>query len=146
MIILRDNYYSRIQDEDYMTYQNSRIHDVRHAKRNNAIALGLGGGLFGGEVGYLIGKKHPGRAALIGAGVGTAAGGLIGHHIGKKIKRDTERDATYRKDRYKKASESDRKYLRKKLQEERDQELKERQARAQEMQAIAQNQIAWNTF
>ncbi len=131
IIIRRTNYYSKIQDEDYINYQDNRIRSVKHSKRNNALGFGAVGGLLG--AGFGSGKGLKTATAL--AGIGAGLGALGGYHLGKKIKHKVEHDARYRKNRYLNADEADRKYLRNQLNTERDLALKERQARAQEYQA-----------
>lgn len=136
MIILRNKKFSKMQDEDYIEEQVDRKKAVKHAKGVAATALGAGGGILGGHVGLMA---KGGKGALVGAGVGAATGAYLGYKAGKKHKESVEKDADRKIDKYNKASEKDKKYLREKEAQDKDLKLKERQARAQE-------RMAWNSY
>lgn len=137
MIVLRNKSFSRLQDEDYYEKHNDRKKSVRHAKRNSALIGGALGGLTGANILRQGGASN--KATLAAAAIGTGIGGVGGYYLGKKIKKDTEKDADKKMDRYRRASEMDKKYIREK--EERD-EMKELERR----KALAQEQMAWNSW
>lgn len=132
------NLFSKLEDEDYLKEQRNRKKSVKHAKATTAGILGTTGALVGANIGSSIGKKVV-RNGLIGAGIGAAGAGYAGYKLGKKIKKDTKRDADREINRYNKASEKDKAYLRKRREKQKDREVQERQARAQE-------QMAWNSY
>lgn len=93
--------FSKIQDEDYIEETKSK---KKWAKYGTAPILGLSGAIIGSSFGK--NGKLSGKGALIGAGIGTVGGHFLGRHSAKKADKELER--------YLKASESDRKYLREK--------------------------------
>ena len=84
-------------------------------------------------------SKNALKGGLIGAGIGAAGAGYAGYKLGKAHKKATEEDADREIKKYKNASEADKKYLRARREKQKERELQERQARAQE-------QIAWNSY
>lgn len=130
--------FSKMEDEDYIEDQNDRKKSVKHAKAQGALLGGTIGAGIGGRIGAAVSKNAP-KGGLIGAGIGAAGAGYAGYKLGKAHKKATERDADREITKYKNASEADKKYLRKRRENQKDRELKERQARAQE-------QMAWNSY
>ncbi len=91
--------FSKLQDEDYIEENESAQKAAKYGRTIGGAALGtiLGGGL---------GSKFHGKRALAGA----AIGGSIGHYFGKRASKRYKKDL----ERYLKASEADKKYLREK--------------------------------
>lgn len=139
--LLSENEYklfSKMEDEDYLDDQRNRKKSVKHAKASGAFIGGTVGAGIGGKIGAAV-SKNALKGGLIGAGIGAASAGYAGYKLGKAHKKATEEDADREINRYKNASEADKKYLRKRREKQKERELQERQARAQE-------QIAWNSY
>ncbi len=75
--------FSKMEDMDYIEDQNNRKRAVRHAKAKGALIGGTLGAAIGSQA-YYLSRKHPGRAGLIGAGIGALGAGYVGHRVGKK--------------------------------------------------------------
>ena len=129
--------FSKMEDEDYLDDQRDRKKKVKHAKAGGALIGGTVGASIGGRIGAAV-SKNALKGGLIGAGIGAASAGYAGYKLGKAHKKATEEDADREIKRYQNASEADKKYLRARREKQKDRELQERQARAQE-------QIAWNS-
>lgn len=129
--------FSKMEDEDYIEDQNDRKKKVKHAKAGGALLGGTVGASLGGRIGAAA-SKNALKGGLIGAGIGAAGAGYAGYKLGKKHKKATEEDADREINKYKNASEADKKYLRKRREKQKEREIQERQARAQE-------QMAWNS-
>lgn len=143
MIILRRNNFSRIQDEDYRDELEKNKKSVKHAKRNGTIKGALGGAATGLLIGANVGGS---KAALLSLAGGTLAGGGLGYHLGKKKKKEVEEYADKMLRRYESADEKDKAYLRKRLSEDKYQELQRIQANAQRSQAQSQSIMALNSW
>lgn len=126
------------EDEDYLDEQRDRKRSVKHAKAKGALLGGTTGAILGGRVGSAV-SKNALKGGLIGAGIGAAGAGYAGYKLGKAHKKSTEEDADREIKKYKNASEADKKYLRTRREKQKERDLQERQARAQE-------QIAWNSY
>lgn len=129
--------FSKMEDEDYLDDQRDRKKKVKHAKASGALLGGTVGASIGGRIGAAV-SKNALKGGLIGAGIGAAGVGYAGYKLGKAHKKATEEDADREIKRYKNASEADKKYLRARREKQKEREIQERQARAQE-------QMAWNT-
>lgn len=139
--ILSENEYklfSKMEDEDYLDDQRDRKKKVKHAKAQGALIGGTVGAGLGGRIGAAV-SKNALKGGLIGAGIGAASAGYAGYKLGKAHKKATEEDADREIKKYKNASEADKKYLRARHEKQKERDLQERQARAQE-------QIAWNSY
>ena len=112
--------FSKMEDEDYLDEQRDRKRSVKHAKAKGAFLGGTTGAILGGRIGSAV-SKNALKGGLIGAGIGAAG---AGYKLGKA---------------HKNASEADKKYLRARREKQKERDLQERQARAQE-------QIAWNSY
>lgn len=130
--------FSKMEDEDYLDEQQDRKRSVKHAKAKGAFLGGTTGAILGGRIGSAV-SKNALKGGLIGAGIGAAGAGYVGYKLGKAHKKATEEDADREIKKYKNASEADKKYLRARREKQKERELQERQARAQE-------QIAWNSY
>ena len=130
--------FSKMEDEDYLDEQRDRKRSVKHAKAQGAFLGGTTGAILGGRIGSAV-SKNALKGGLIGAGIGAAGAGYVGYKLGKAHKKATEEDADREIKKYKNASEADKKYLRARREKQKERELQERQARAQE-------QIAWNSY
>ena len=130
--------FSKMEDEDYLDEQRDRKRSVKHAKAKGAFLGGTTGAILGGRIGSAV-SKNALKGGLIGAGIGAAGAGYVGYKLGKAHKKATEEDADREIKKYKNASEADKKYLRARREKQKERELQERQARAQE-------QIAWNSY
>lgn len=130
--------FSKMEDEDYIEDQNNRKKSVKHAKAQGALLGGTVGASLGGRIGAAVSKNSL-KGGLIGAGIGAASAGYAGYKLGKAHKKATEEDADREINKYQSASEADKKYLRKRRENQKQRELQERQARAQE-------QMAWNSY
>lgn len=135
MYIVREGYFSKIQDEDYHEKHEKRRKSVKHAKGIGTVA----GAAMGGVTGATVGSVGGSRGAAIGGVAGAVGGGLLGRHLGKKVKEDTEKDVDRRLKRYDAASEKDKKYIR-------DKEQKDDELEVQRQQALAQQQMAYNSY
>lgn len=135
MYIVREGYFSKIQDEDYHEKHEKRRKSVKHAKGVGTVTGAALGGMTGATVGGIGGT----RGAAIGGVAGAVGGGLLGRHLGKKVKEDTEKDVDHRLKRYDAASEKDKKYIR-------DKEQKDDELAVQRQQALAQQQMAYNSY
>ena len=115
MIILRNKYFSKLQDEDYYDrVERSRKQDNDIATKGIPAVLGITGGSIGSLVGNALGerKRKAGKGALIGGLAGTAAGIAGGIVLGKREKKKINDKYDKERERYKKASEKDKEYLR----------------------------------
>lgn len=130
--------FSKMEDEDYLDEQRDRKRSVKHAKAKGAFLGGTTGAILGGRIGEAV-SKNALKGGLIGAGIGAAGAGYAGYKLGKAHKKATEEDADREIKKYKNASEADKKYLRARREKQKERDLQERQARAQE-------QIAWNSY
>ena len=130
--------FSKMEDEDYLDEQRDRKRSVKHAKAKGAFLGGTTGAILGGRVGSAV-SKNALKGGLIGAGIGAVGAGYAGYKLGKAHKKATEEDADREIKKYKNASEADKKYLRARSEKQKERDLQERQARAQE-------QIAWNSY
>lgn len=130
--------FSKMEDEDYLDEQRDRKRSVKHAKAQGALLGGTTGAILGGRVGSAV-SKNALKGGLIGAGIGATGAGYAGYKLGKAHKKSTEEDADREIKKYKNASEADKKYLRARREKQKERDLQERQARAQE-------QIAWNSY
>lgn len=135
MYIVREGYFSKIQDEDYHEKHEKRRKSVKHAKGIGTVAGAAMGGMTGATVGGIGGS----RGAAIGGVAGAVGGGLLGRYLGKKTKEETEKDVDRRLKRYDAASEKDKKYIR-------DKEQKDDELAVQKQQALAQQQMAYNSY
>lgn len=135
MYIVREGYFSKIQDEDYHEKHEKRRKSVKHAKGIGTVA----GAAMGGVTGASLGSYAGNRGMAIGGAVGAVGGGLLGRHLGKKTKEETEKDVDRRLKRYDAASEKDKKYIR-------DKEQKDDELAVQRQQALAQQQMAYNSY
>lgn len=144
MIVLRDKNYSKLQDEEYIEGQESRKKKVKHAKAKNALggaglAVLSGAGHVAGLAAASTGGRNAGKKYAAAHAATAAAGAGIGYLVGKHKKKKVDEDANKNIDKYKKASEKDKEYLRHKEEMRAQRELEERKARAQE-------QIAYNSW
>lgn len=138
-VLSEDEYkmFSKMEDEDYLDDQRDRKKKVKHAKASGALIGGTVGASIGGRIGAAV-SKNVLKGGLIGAGIGAAGAGYAGYKLGKAHKKATEEDADREIKRYQNASEADKKYLRARREKQKEREIQERQARAQE-------QMAWKT-
>ena len=136
--------FSKMEDEDYLDEQRDRKRSVKHAKAQGAFLGGTTGAILGGRIGSAV-SKNALKGGLIGAGIGAAGAGYAGYKLGKAHKNPSimtafaVSDADREIKKYKNASEADKKYLRARREKQKERDLQERQARAQE-------QIAWNSY
>lgn len=133
-----EHWFSKYEDEDYYEDLNDRRREVKYAP-HSAAALG---GIAGGGLGYMIGDsaaKHAKGKRRIGAAIGAAGIGTLGYLAGRSEKKRVNKEADRLEKRYREGNKADRKYMRKRLEKQREREIQNRQAAAQEA-------IAWNTM
>lgn len=136
-----EHWFSKYEDEDFYEDLDNRRKEVKYAPHTGAVLGGVAGGGLGYTIGSSIGKtvKRAKRNRRIGAAVGAAGIGTLGYLAGKSNKNRVNKEADRLEKRYKKGSSADRKYMRKRLEKQREREIQQRQAAAQEA-------IAWNTM
>lgn len=129
MIILRGKNFSEkkksekkldMRDEDHIKDLEEGRVKKRHVAGLTAAGSLLGAGV-GSAVGEVIGEavKNTGKASKIGTGVGMVAAGTASYLGSRKLRKKANKELDDRIDHYKNSSESERKYLRERYNEER---------------------------
>lgn len=118
-----------MEDEDYIKESEN---NKKKATRNKKVGRVLSG-LAGAGGGALLGAAKGGKKlTAAGAIVGTAAGAGLGHLVGKREEKKVHEAEDKAINRYKNASEHDKKYLRKKREFEKVEALHDKMLREQE--------------
>lgn len=113
--------FSKLEDQDFYDEQEGRKSKATQIRKVAPWVGGSLGGITGGIAGHKLARrfqKSKLKGASIGALAGAGLGAVLSHSLGKLNEKSVHKDSNRYLDRYSRASETDKKYLRQKYSKE----------------------------